>query len=300
MVLTGIHLLLTYQCNLECDHCFVWGSPWQSGTITLKQIRELLDQTQELGTVNWFYFEGGEPFLYYPILLRGIREAASRGFKVGLVTNGYWATTQEDALEWLRPMKDLVQDVSISSDLYHWSEKLNHLANNASDAARELGLPTGIISIAQPDSMDVLTPVGKLPPGESVVMYRGRAAFKISQEARKYPWSDFTSCPYENLRDPGRVHVDPLGNVHICQGISLGNVNESRLIEIVADYLPDQHPIVGPILENGPTGLVEKYRLQLKADYADACHLCSEACRSLRDQFPDILVPDQMFGVAEG
>ena len=31
MKLTGLHLLLTYQCVLECDHCFVWGSPWQKG-----------------------------------------------------------------------------------------------------------------------------------------------------------------------------------------------------------------------------------------------------------------------------
>ena len=40
MELTGLHLLLTYQCNLECDHCFVWGSPWQSGTMTLQNVRE--------------------------------------------------------------------------------------------------------------------------------------------------------------------------------------------------------------------------------------------------------------------
>ena len=299
MVLTGVHLLLTYQCNLECDHCFVWGSPWQTGTITIRSIRELMNQAKELGTVDWFYFEGGEPFLYYAILLKSIQEAASMGFKVGLVTNGYWATEPEDAIEWLRPMKDLIQDLSISSDLYHWSEKLSQLARNASDAAGELGIPSGVISIAQADSMDALSPVGKLPPGESVVMYRGRAANKLSGEARKHPWKQFTSCPYENLRDPGRVHVDPYGYVHICQGISLGNVNEKKLDDIISDYRPDDHPIVGPILKNGPAALVDRYDLNTREDYADACHLCSEACRALRGQFTDILVPDQMFGVME-
>ena len=44
MKLSGLHLLLTYQCNLECDHCFVWGSPWQNGTMTLKNIRQILKQ----------------------------------------------------------------------------------------------------------------------------------------------------------------------------------------------------------------------------------------------------------------
>ena len=34
MKLSGLHLLLTCQCTFECDHCFVWGSPWQSGVMT--------------------------------------------------------------------------------------------------------------------------------------------------------------------------------------------------------------------------------------------------------------------------
>ena len=103
MELSGLHLLLTYQCNFECDHCFTWGSPWQDGTMTLLDIRNILKQAVELGTVEWFYFEGGEPFLYYAVLLKGIQEVASKGFNVGIVSNGYWATDVEDALEWLRP-----------------------------------------------------------------------------------------------------------------------------------------------------------------------------------------------------
>ena len=104
MRITGVHLLLTYQCNLECDHCFVWSSPWQSGTMSLEQIRELMRQAKALGTVKWFYFEGGEPFLYYQIMRLCIEEAASMGFSVGIVSNGYWATEVEDAIEWLKPL----------------------------------------------------------------------------------------------------------------------------------------------------------------------------------------------------
>ena len=152
MELSGLHLLLTYQCNLECDHCFVWGSPWQSGTMTLRNVRHILQQAEDLGTVKWFYFEGGEPFVYYAVLLKGIQEAASMGFQVGIVSNGYWATDVEDALEWLRPFAGLVQDLSISSDLYHWSEKPSQQAKNASVAAEQLGIPFGVISIAQPEA----------------------------------------------------------------------------------------------------------------------------------------------------
>ena len=66
MNLTGIHFLLSYRCTDECDHCFVWGSPAARGTFTLAQIRDVLRQGQKLGTVDMVYFEGGEPFLFYP------------------------------------------------------------------------------------------------------------------------------------------------------------------------------------------------------------------------------------------
>ena len=57
--ITGLHFLLTYQCTFACDHCFVWGSPWQTGTMTLAEIRFYLQQAQDSGTVTSVYFEGG-------------------------------------------------------------------------------------------------------------------------------------------------------------------------------------------------------------------------------------------------
>src|SRR3972149_855841 len=117
MKLSGLHILLTYQCTLECDHCFVWGSPWQSGTLTLENLRRILQQAADLGTIESIYFEGGEPFLYYALLLNSVREAASLGFRVGIVSSGYWATSVPDALECLKPMAGLLHDLSVSSDL---------------------------------------------------------------------------------------------------------------------------------------------------------------------------------------
>jgi len=104
MELNGIHLLLTYQCTFECDHCFVWGSPWQTGTMTIAMIRKILSQQKKPGLWNGFFFEGGEPFLYYQVMLAGITEALNFGFKVGIVTNSYWATSEEDALLWMSPL----------------------------------------------------------------------------------------------------------------------------------------------------------------------------------------------------
>jgi hypothetical protein len=294
--LNGLHLLLTYQCTFECDHCFVWGSPWQSGTMTLKDIRRIVNEAESIGSIRWIFFEGGEPTLYYPILLKAVQEAHERGFQVGIVSNAYWATDFEDALEYLKPFIGLVEDFTLSSDLYHYSEKLSRQVQNAAGAADRLGIPVGVISVSQPEATDSACAVGKLPEVESGVMYRGRAAQELSTRTTHHGWETLTECPHEDLREVGRVHVDPLGNLHVCQGISMGNLFQEPLVKICDRYEPVAHPIIGALLSGGPAELVRRFNPPHEEAYADACHLCYEARRNLRERFPEILTPDQMYG----
>lgn len=297
MQLTGLHLLLTYQCTFECDHCFVWGSPFQTGTMTLENIRHILRQGQESGSVTSIYFEGGEPFLYYPILVKGVTLAVEMGFQVGIVSNAFWATSLEDAALWLEPLAGKLSDLTVSSDLFHYSEKISQQARYASQAAEQYHIPLGMISIAEPERMDTARVEGQLPTGESGVMFRGRAVEKLAPDAPHHPWESFTTCPYENLRDPSRVHVDPLGNLHLCQGIVIGNLFRTPLKDICAQYDPDSHPVVAPLLAGGPRRLVEQYGLEHVAQYADACHLCYTARQELRPSYPTSLAPDQVYGI---
>jgi len=285
MKLTGLHILLTYQCTFECDHCFVWGSPRQNGTLTFEQIENILMQAKQAGVTS-IYFEGGEPFLYYAILVKAVRKAADMGFEVGIVSNAYWAISVADAVEWLSPIAGCLSDLTVSSDIYHCGECLGECPQNALVAAKWLHIPTGMISIDQPEV-----------DGEAIVMYRGRAAKKLSERAVSHPWEEFESCPHEDLREPGRVHLDPLGNLQICQGVSIGNVFEAPLNGICAEYGADSHPICGILIAGGPAALVREYNLPHAARYADACHLCYEVRTTLRERFPQYLNPDQMYGV---
>ena len=299
MKLTGLHLLLTYRCLYECDHCFVWGSPRQRGTMTLRDIHEILRQAESLGTVESIYFEGGEPLLYYPILLAGARAAQRLGFQVGLVSNCYWATDVQDAVEWLTPFAKIVTDFSISGDLYHADDKLSNEVQNAQAAAEKLGLPASVLTVAQPEQTDAASVAGQLPAGESAVMYRGRAAAKLTARAVARPGEQFDTCPHEDLRDPRRLHVDAFGNLHLCQGLVVGNLFRTPLKEICAGYDPQTHPIIGPLLQGGPAELARRYGLNHEQAYADACHLCDQTRRALRERFPEALLPDQMYGTPE-
>jgi len=295
--LSQLHLLLTGECKYECDHCFVWSGPGQGNTMNREIIGHILDQAEDLGTIEWIYFEGGEPFLFFELLLWGVQQAHQRGFRVGVVSNAYWAEDGEKAMETLRPFAGLVEDLSISHDAYHGSGEEPGNTTIARRAAEDLGIPVDYISVSGPDSADSRTTRPQLSADDTTVCYRGRAAEKLAPLIRHQPWDRFTACPWEDLRQPERVHVDSMGNLLICQGLSIGNLLEVPLKQIMGNYDPDTHPIIGPLLNGGPAALVKQFALDHEQNYADACHLCYLSRSKLRGKFPDILTPGQMYGM---
>ena len=179
-MLTGLHILLTYTCTSECDHCFLYCSPRSKGTFTLLQIRSVLSEAKKIGTVQQIFFEGGEPFLYYPLMVEGIRLAREAGFDAGIVTNAYFATEDEDTGLWLRPLKELgISNLSISNDPYHFGDVIENNAVRTQRVARKLGVPVGEISVKQPSVTEEYGEKGEPIIGGGI-MFRGRAADKLT------------------------------------------------------------------------------------------------------------------------
>ena len=189
-MLSGIHFLLSYACNFECDHCFLYCSPRATGTFSLNQVSRVLDEAVRIGSVEWIYFEGGEPLMFYPLLLESIRKSRGKGFKTGIVSNCYLSTTEDDAAVWLKPLQDAGLDyISVSDDAFHFGERSDTPAKRTLAAAKKLGIDAGSIEIEQPrveeksgDSTDKGDPV--IGGG---ALFKGRAVEKAdsgaSQEA---------------------------------------------------------------------------------------------------------------------
>ena len=296
--LKSVHFLLTYRCDLECDHCFVWGSPKAKGVFTLEQIENILTEAKKLGTINYVAIEGGEPFLYYPIMIKTAKEAVNHGFHVEILSDCYWATSPHDAKEWLLQVAEAKDvNLSLSSDLYHGESWEVEEVRNAVKAANALNMKVGVIAVKYPTTE---VPRSKDIEGAKVdvweLMCRGRAFSKLVKKASRKPWREFTKCPYEDFANQKRVHVDPFGHVHVCQGISIGNAWHKPFSKIIQEYNPYENPILEPLIRGGPVALVEKFNLPHDEAYADPCHLCYAARYTLRSKYPNILVPDQMYG----
>lgn len=299
-MLAGIHFLLTYTCSRECDHCFVYSSPQAKGNFTLKQLNKAFGEIKKIGTVEWVYFEGGEPFLFYPLMVEGIRMARDAGFKVGVVTNAYWATADNDAKLWLKPLSELgVSDLSISDDSFHSDDGEGDFGKRALAAAKKLGITADIFCIDRP-SINAKNGDGQIK-GEPVVggsvKFRGRAVENLIEGLPLKPWQDFTECPYEELKNPGRVHLDSYGNVHLCQGLIMGNMWRAPLSEIIKSYDCDAHPICRYLADGGPALLADRYGVHCDAKYVDACHLCYQSRLALLHRFPEYLAPGQVYGM---
>jgi hypothetical protein len=233
-------------------------------------------------------------------MLEGVRIAQDRGFKVGLVTNAYWATSFEDAKLWLKPLANLgISDLSVSDDLLHFDEKEENLAKNALLTAKKMGLPVNSIGIDKPDvqkSVDKNQSKGEMVVGGGV-MFRGRAVEKLAQGLSKRGWEEFTECPYEDLKEPKRVHLDPFGNVHLCQGLNMGRMEEIPLSILVKNYNAESHPICASLLKGGPALLAKQYNVKHEDKYVDACHFCYLVRKALIDRFPQYLAPKQVYGL---
>lgn len=297
-MLKSIHILLTYTCPLKCDHCYVYASPKAHGKLTSPKVTHLLEQISVIRSIEWIIFEGGEPFLVYPLLLMSVKRAKQLDFKVGVITNGYFGRSEEAALRYLKPFVNLGLDrIYISNDQFHYKVTDNSPAKKVIDAAVKLGIPTTRMKISGSDLSvkGSILDIGHTIEETHPLMFVGRATERIRANPQTNSEQSFTCCPFKDLEDPETIFIDPFGNTQFCQGISIGNVWLNPLYDLLEQFDINTHPIYGPLFRNGPQALAEEYELAPLFGYQDACHQCYTTRLMLVDRFPQYLTPPQLY-----
>lgn len=101
-----LSIVTTYQCTAACDHCCFTCSPQITKRIPREAIAALIADAAHIDSMRHVVFTGGECFLLGDELVEHVRHAASHGFVVRCLSNGYWAVNDNGAVRRLTPLRE--------------------------------------------------------------------------------------------------------------------------------------------------------------------------------------------------
>lgn len=102
-----LSFITTYQCTAACDDCCFKCSPKQKERLSLKQMKDYLDQSIALfPSIKLVVITGGECFTLGEDLYAIIEYIHSKNLFSRIVTNGSWGTTPEKAQQIVKKLID--------------------------------------------------------------------------------------------------------------------------------------------------------------------------------------------------
>lgn len=89
--LLSLELEFSKCCNLRCIYCYASGGDAMDNELTLREIKDVIDQAQELGIKKIILLGGGEP-LMYERLSSVVEYICTKGLRQSIFTNGIFIT----------------------------------------------------------------------------------------------------------------------------------------------------------------------------------------------------------------
>ncbi len=246
--LRNVGLMMTYRCQVACPHCVVAAGPHRKEEVALEEALDWAGQIAGYrnGRIKVLSLTGGEPFCCLDKLKKIIDFAARSGMFVTVVTNAFWAKSQDEAVQVLRKLEGLKM-LGISADAHHQMAIPFDRVRNAILAAQECGLSLRILAAAEdeaaPAHQAMLASLHELTSPENLqpvaTFLAGRALAEI--DASRYRTSG-TPCQ-SRCAAAGAPVLFPDGQVIACIGalialpirhpLVLGNLRENSLAEIL-------------------------------------------------------------------
>jgi len=319
-------LILSYYCNCECKQCMYFGSPnWSADWISerdLKLTLEKLSKTikhlpygpDEVSLNHGLHFTGGEPFLRYDLLLKGVELANEYKIPSTFVeTNCYWCKNDEITTKRFKELKEKgLNGVLISVNPFmleyipfEMTERAIRICNQLFERnlmVYQAGYYTQFKNFEFKDTLP-LDNYKRLVSLEDLkrsveILQMGRAPYKLTDWYNKYPASYFfaESCAPELVRN-WHIHVDNYGNYMpgYCGGLSWGKIKDiDKLCNNGIDL--EEKLILKTLIF---FGLEDLYGLaasefgyeELEGGYISKCHLCFDIRKELvkkTDRFKEL------------
>lgn len=132
-------LVLTTECNWDCEYCFQHSQDYKRYTLSKEQIKNNIDEIvkAEEGSYSSICLFGGEPFLFWDNLKYAIEyaEQAKDGVFFQINTNGSWFEKTEHCIEYakLRAVKRNRIDLQISFDVSGNYRRTDKVGNDTTE-----------------------------------------------------------------------------------------------------------------------------------------------------------------------
>lgn len=301
-------IIMTYKCQAKCRHCLYCCGPEWRDAMDIETARAALQATLCWDHRYQVHLTGGEPFLYFSLLLAATEMGARLGISCYLETNAGWCKDMEQSVEKFTALRDAgLQAVLISCSPFHaeriplartWTGiqaaiavfgssrvivYLSHSANQIAQFGLEEPVPLTRYEdeLGLPQARHILWDDYGIIPG-------GRAGYALARYASHSPARALRglSCAGELLYAP-HSHLDLYGNYipGFCGGLTLGSWRD--MSQLRATYRARQYPpLIEILIRAGAYGLYEfacaEYDYIERAEgYAGKCHLCVDVRRYL-------------------
>jgi hypothetical protein len=280
--------------------------------------REMLRQALET-LADWdrppqVHLTGGEPFIFFDLLLEGTRMAAELGITVYAETGASWCADEGAARERFVALRDAgMAAVLISCSPFHAERIPPERTLRAVRTALGAFGPRGVIvylpeflRVVQQFGLERPTPIdryeemlgaeqaGQLLWGGYGIISGGRAGYKLGHLVEPQPAEAFAeeNCA-ANILYAHHSHMDLYGNYipAFCGGLTAADWRRE-------DPLGRPYPeLVELLIESGPFGLFEMAQKRydyrpLPGGYAGKCHLCVDVrwhlVRVKGDDYPEL------------
>jgi len=296
-----VNFRFTYHCNIACRHCYNSSGPdLKAQRIPLDPMLAIVSQMPNVG-IGHLNLTGGEPFLYpdhLTALIAAGRVAGLRG--ISIYTNGYWATTEEQAeriLERLSTagfMMGPEDYLKVSAGVYHQEfVAFDRVLTLARAYYTMFGQRLRVDFEKEPDSADIATRVRQLVHDAGLADQVDLFFRKVSPLGRG---KDLDGIAIHSIDTPcndiDQIVFDPDGSVRPCcgfnnenQGVIIGQLKTHPLKDLVKRMQND--PILQFLARNPMTSIFEYIAKPKNAKgYSGTCDLCQDALGSLTDKEP--------------
>ncbi len=116
-----VTLIVTNQCTASCKNCCFQCNPQNKDRLSLPEMKQHIDNALDsYSTIKLLIITGGECFILGEELNDIVKYASDRNLYVRVVTNGYWATTLENAYYKLEKLVEVgLKEINFSTGDEH-------------------------------------------------------------------------------------------------------------------------------------------------------------------------------------